>query len=191
MSMPYFQDDLTWCIQKAGKWPWLTNLIIAPSPTVWFTIFFGYGYVYGTLLYIIIQFDTKYKQRNNRDWHYTTLLISYTSFAGIGQRFQPISWNIRLFYGVILIGMIFCVQVALSYWYKFLQIQAPMHQISTIGEIISNDFELKGSMPAKNAIDFDEKVRNSLKQSAIQFECFSKKYSIFSVFNLFLLLFRI
>lgn len=157
-SIPYFQDDLIWCIQKAGKWPWLFNLLSSPVPFVCLLIILGYGYIYGTLVYILIQFDTKYEQRNHRDWHYTTLLVALPSVIGIGERFRPISWNIRIFYGAILIAMVLAVQVAVAYWYQFLQIQAPIHQIATIDEIIANDFVLKGSMAVKNAIDIDKKV---------------------------------
>lgn len=119
------------------------------------------GYAYGILVYILIQFDTQYKERNIRDWHYTTLLVALPSVIGIGQRYRPISWNIRIFYGAILIAMVLAVQVAVVYWYTFLQIQAPMHQISTVDEIVANDFVLKGSMAVKNAIDFDKKVWTS------------------------------
>lgn len=160
-SIPYFQDDLTWCIQKAGKSPWIINLLQCPTPTVCVVFIFGYGYVYSFLLYVLIQFDTKYKQRNNRDWHYAAILISLPSAIGLSQRFRPVSWNIRIFYGVILLANLLAVQVALVHWYKFLQIQTPMHQIASVEEIIANDYALMGSAAVKNAIDTDQKVKGA------------------------------
>lgn len=106
--MPYFQDDFTWCLQKAPKMLWLLSIMTALSPTVWVLVIFGYGYVSGFLLYLLIQFDEKYEQRNNRDWHYTTLLISLPSVIGTSQRFRPHSIKIRFIYAFFLIAMIFC-----------------------------------------------------------------------------------
>lgn len=52
-------------------------------------------------------------------------------------------------------------QVALVHWYKFLQIQTPMHQIASVEEIIANDYALMGSAAVKNAIDTDQKVKGA------------------------------
>lgn len=158
--MPYFQDDFTWCLQKAPKMLWLLSIMTALSPTVWVLVIFGYGYVSGFLLYLLIQFDEKYEQRNNRDWHYTTLLISLPSVIGTSQRFRPHSIKIRFIYAFFLIAMIFCVQYATVNMYKFVQIRFSKHQISTLDEMRSYGMTLIGSEPVRRILQIDPKASN-------------------------------
>lgn len=156
--MPYLQDDLTWCIQNAGKMPWIFNLVTTMSPAVWLIVFFAYGYVSGFLLYLLIQFDAKYKQRNNRDIHYTTILISLPSVIGVTQRFQPYSGKIRIIYAIVLVGLIIGVQIALVHFYKFLQIRFPRYQIATLDEIIAYQYVLMGSAHVQQLVWTEKKV---------------------------------
>lgn len=159
VSFPYFQDDFTWCIQKAALLPWFLSIMTMLSPTVWFLFIFGYAYLTGFILFLFIQFDLSYKQRNNRDWHYFTWLVSVPSIIGFGQRFHPRAWRLRLFYAWTLISMIFCVQLCTVYLYKYLQVRFPKHQITTIEEIKSNGFILMGEARVQRLITADDKVR--------------------------------
>lgn len=157
--MPYFQDDFTWCVQGAKKRPWLFSPMTAMTTTVWLVIIFGYGYITGYVLFLLIQFDSKYKQRNSRDWHYTTWLVSLPSFIGLGQTFRPVAWKVRLFYGLLLLTLLICSQTVTSYLMKFTQIRFLMHQIASIQEIVDNDFVLLGSAQVQNLIKMDNQVR--------------------------------
>lgn len=157
--MPYYQDDFTWCVQEAQKLPWIFSIVTALSPTVWLLLIFGYGYGAGFLLYLMIQFDEKYEQRNNRDWHYTTWLVSLPSVLGTSQRFRPHSVKIRFIYAFFLLAMIIFVQYAFVNLYKFIQVRFPKHQIKTIEEIVYNDFTLMGSEQVRRILEIDQKVK--------------------------------
>lgn len=156
--MPYIQDDLTWCIQKARKLPWLFNPFVILSPAVWIITVFGYGYGCGTLLYLLIQFDAKYKKRNQRDWHYTVFMVALPSVIGVGQRFYPQSWKIRIFYACMLVTLIIGVQMCLGYFLTFLRIQSPMYQVNTVKELISYQYTLMGSAQVQQLAWTAEKV---------------------------------
>lgn len=160
--MPYDQDDFTWCVQKAPKLPWIFSLVTALSPTVWLLLIFGYGYGSGFLLYLMIQFDEKYEQRNNRDWHYMTWLVALPSVLGTSQRFRPHSVKIRFIYSFFLIAMIFLVQYAFVNLYTFIQIRFPKHQIKTVEEIVYNDLMLMGSEQVRRILEVDEKVKQKI-----------------------------
>lgn len=42
----YFEDDLTWCVQKEpNNILLITNIFFAATPIVWITVIFGIGYV--------------------------------------------------------------------------------------------------------------------------------------------------
>lgn len=158
VSTPYMQDELTWCVRKADKMSWLSTFMTGTSASVWITLVFGYGYGSGFVLYLMLQFDKGYRQRNNRDWHYTTILIALPTFIGISQRFHPKAWTARIFYGCMLLGMFAFTQIGTTYLFKFFQVRFPKHQIATIDELASNDYTLMGSSRVRNLIRLNEQV---------------------------------
>lgn len=159
MSTPYESDDLTWCIQRATKIPAYLRFMLIASPGSWI-LAIAMGYVCGFLLLVMMQFDKEYKQRNNRDWHYTTWLVTLPAFIGLSPSFYPKGGSIRIFYGVYLIFSIFCFQVVFCYWLDFLKLEMPRHQISTINEIFDNNFRLMGTQDVYNTIiAVNEKVK--------------------------------
>lgn len=159
ISLPYYQDDFTWCVQKAPKLPWIFSLMNALTPTVWLLLIFGYGYGAGFLLYLMIQFDKQYEQRNNRDWHYMTWLVSLPAVLGTSQRFCPQSAIIRFIYAFFLIAMIIFVQYAFVNLYTFIQVRFPKHQIKTIEEIVYNELILMGPEQIRTMLQVDQKVK--------------------------------
>lgn len=159
VSFPYFQDDFIWCIQKAALLPWIVSVMTIMSPACWFIFVFGYAYLAGFVLFLLIQFDLDYKQRNNRDWHYLTWLVSLPSVTGFGQRFHPRGWKLRLFYAWMLIAMVFTIQICTCYLYKFLQVRVPRYQVTTIQEINSYGYILMGEARVRHLIMADDQVK--------------------------------
>lgn len=158
ISYPYFSDDFTWCVQNANYVSFLLFIFVVMSPTVWVMIFFGFGYTTSTLLYLLIQFDEKYEQRNRRDWHYTTLLIALPAVLGINQQFKPKSGIIRIIYGSWLLTALFGVQMVFVYLVQYIQIRIPKHQVATVNEIVDYNYGLMGSQQVQNLVWTDEKV---------------------------------
>lgn len=157
-SIRYYQDELTWCVQKAKPYPKIFNIFFAATPELWFILIFGVGYVSGLIIYVMIQFDLEYENRNQRDWHYTTWLVALPAVIGINQRFHPKSVSLRLFYVFLLVMNIFIWQVVLIIGLKFLKMSIPRPQISTIAEIIDGDFHLAGTNDVLQLISHDERV---------------------------------
>lgn len=157
-SKRYYQDDLTWCIQKAKNLPMIFNIFVSATPECWLLLIFGVGYTCGFLFYIMIQFDLKYEKRNQRDWHYTTWLISLPSVIGVNQRFQPKSHSLRFFYGFYLVVAMFAWQNIFLLVIPFIKKPIYRPQISTIHEIIKDEFRLAGSTEVHSLISFDERV---------------------------------
>lgn len=157
-SRPYFQDDMTWCILKSKNYPMIINAFLAVAPECWILLIFGIGYGIALLIYIMVQFDLKYNQRNNRDWHYTLLLITLPGIIGFNQRFKPKSTSLRIFYGFILIMMLFIWQIVYFKAIRFIKIPMQRPQISTVDAIASHSFHLSGSLEVKALISFDTRV---------------------------------
>ena len=158
LSKPYYQDDLTWCIQRAKWFPMILNLAAAAPPEIWICTIFGIGHGTALVFYIMVQFDSKYKQRNNRDWPYMLFVVAFPAGIGINQRFQPKSILFRIFYGFILIMSLFIWQILFLYGTRFLQVPVRRAQISTVAEIVSNEFHLMGSTEVLTLVSFDERV---------------------------------
>lgn len=85
-SIPYTSDEFTWCVQKAKLIPKYLRICSIAPPEVWCGFIFVYGYGSGFILYLLIQFDKNYAERNNRCWHYTTWLIALPAAIGFSQR---------------------------------------------------------------------------------------------------------
>lgn len=137
------------------------NIFYAATPECWILIIFGIGYTTGWILYIMIQFDLKYEKRNQRDWHYTILLIALPTVIGISQRFHPKSGSLRVFYCFMLITSIAIWQIVLFLGVKFLKVPVQKHQLSTTAEIIDWTYRLTGSPEVLSLISFDERVSST------------------------------
>ncbi|XP_031639772.1 uncharacterized protein LOC116351775 [Contarinia nasturtii] len=157
ISVPYYRDELIWCTQKAKYFPLFISVSQAISPECWLILIFGIGYVTGLILYIFIQFDLKYEKRNQLDWHYTTWLIALPAVIGVNQRFYPKYLPLRIFYGFILIMSLFHWNIVFHYGVRFIREPIQRHQISTVTEIIDEDFRLAGSAEVSNLIAFDDR----------------------------------
>lgn len=157
-STYYYQDDLTWCIQRAKFFSFLLNAFLMADPECWLLIIFAVGYGLGSLLYIGIQFDLKYEQRNQRDWHYTTLLIMLPTVIGINQRYNPGFFSLKIIYFVVVMACVVHFQIFFFQGNRFLKIPVRHSQKSTVTEIIAKDFRLSGSNEVLSMIKFDERV---------------------------------
>lgn len=158
IAKPYYQDDLTWCIQKSKNFPWIINIFAAATPECWIGMIFGVGYVCGTVMYFMVQFDMKYKHRNKRDYHYMTWFVAMPALIGMNQHFQPKSITLRLFYGYVLIIMVFAWQTFFLLGFEYFKEPIQRAQKSTIDEIVDYDFRLAGSAEVLQIISFDERV---------------------------------
>lgn len=154
----YYQDDMTWCVKKATHVHFLLHIFLAATPEIWITLIFGIGYTTGFLLYLMIQFDSEYKHRNQRDWHYTTWLIALPAVIGVNPRFHPKSSFLRIFYCFTLIMSMFEWQIYLFLGVKFFKVHVRKHQISTTAEIIDWEYRLLGTDEVFGLISFDDRV---------------------------------
>lgn len=161
MSMAYYQDDLTWCIQRSGYFSKLLTFFLIASYECWIMTIFGVGFFCSFVLYILIQFDLEFKDRNRRDFHYMLYMIMMPAIIGMNQRYQPKRFLLKFLYcGIAFV----CVPHWSIFFYAMIRFQkVPIHkyQISTIAEIIETDFRLSGSSEVRNMILFDSKVFSS------------------------------
>lgn len=158
MSVIYAGDDLTWCVPKAGIMPMYLSQMLFMDPGPWFLIIFGYGYISGFLLYLLIQFDPNYEHRNCRDWHFTTWLVALPACINMSPNFYPVKGTTRIFFALMLVSAFFFFQIIFTNFYEFFNKQVPWRQISSFKEIIEQDFRLVGSREAFEMLNRSEKV---------------------------------
>lgn len=158
LSTPYFQDDLTWCIQKSKYFSMIINLFLGASLVCWFLMIFGVGGLTACVIYLMLPFDFEYKHRNHRDWTYITFQVVLAALIGINQRFNPKYIPLRVFYGFVIIIMVFAWNTFFLLGFQYFTIPAQRWQVSTVKEISENNFELTGSAEVLALISFDERV---------------------------------
>lgn len=133
------------------------------KPEIWILYIPVLGYLSNIIMYIMVQFDSKYKKRNQIDFHYTHFLITLPTFIGISQGFHPKSTPLRMFYCFMLVTNIFVWQMFLFLGIKFTKFLVQKHQTSTTAEIIEWEYRLMGSKEVLGLISLDERV-NYLKK---------------------------
>lgn len=158
MSVTYASDDLTWCVRKAEFMPLLTSQILFFKPEPWLLIIFGYGYTSGFLLYLLIQFDLQYEQRNIRDWHYTTWLVALPACLGMSPSFRPVNTTSRIFFAFMLISAFFFFQITFTRASDFLFNRMQWNQVSSFEDLIGNESRLAGSQEAFNILTHNKMV---------------------------------
>lgn len=161
-SRPYFQEDLTWCVQRAKYIPFTLNLFLAASPTVWVSGSLIWGYASATVMYILIQFDLEYNKRNHRDFHYMCWIVTFPTMIGMTQRFHPKHSILRIYYCLVALTLSFAWQKMFFHAFPFFTIPSRYAQISTVDQIVSDQFRLAGnSMETLKFISMDKRVRDS------------------------------
>lgn len=173
----YAGDELSWCVRNAGLMPLVLAQLHLMDPDTWFLLIFGYGYVTGTLLYILIQFDLEYKHRNCRDWHRIVWLVALPACLNLSPGFYPVKTTTRTFYALMLVAAFFFFQIMFVTAYEFIHFRLPWHQVSTIKEIIENNYLLAGSQEAFDVWHQSGKVMKKLKSSKSQLHVCSKHSS--------------
>lgn len=143
-SIAYYQDDYTWCVQRARLLPLFLNIPNAAPGVAWASLFIV-CFANGLILFIFMQFDRKDAQCHTRDVFYATLLISMPAIIGISQRFHPKYWPLRIYYCSMLFEGIFIFAVGLSFALECLKKSIWAHQVYTIAEIIENNYRLAGT----------------------------------------------
>lgn len=157
-SISYIEDDYTWCIKTASAISAAYGFMQGMSTLSWILLVFGYGYGSSFILLLMIQFDKRYKQRNNRDWHYTTILIVLPAMTASSLRFNPTSWSLRLFYACMLFSMLAFTQVGMTFLFKSFQFGFFSHQIATVNELQRYELTLMGSAHVRDMVHMDERV---------------------------------
>lgn len=157
-SKPYHQDELTWCIQRAKYFPSVIRIFMVATPECWILAIFGIGYLSGFIIYLMIQFDLKYKHRNRRDWHYAQWLIAVPAVLTMNQRFQPFYAPLRMYYVLLLIFSVFLWQIVFFHAVRFYKFPVQREQIKTVNEIVDDGFRLAGSADVLHLITFDPQV---------------------------------
>lgn len=159
ISRPYYQDDLTWCVQKSKNYPMIINLLSAATPECWFLMIFGVGGISALIMYFMIQFDLNYEMRNNHNLVHMIVLVALPALIGINQRFHPKFMPLRIFYGFLILIMVFAWQSIFLLGWRFFSVPAQRPQTSTVDELIDYDFRLAGSVDAFAFISQENRVK--------------------------------
>lgn len=151
-SITYHQDELIWCVQRAQIIPKLLNSLQIFSVEVWILNTVCSYFLCTGLLYLLIQFDHEYERKNLLDINYALFLIVVPTHIGQYPRFFPKKRYIRFFFAfILLIPQIFHAMHG-AFIYRYMKVDFFYHQVSTVDEILNNEFRLTGSYEFLNAL---------------------------------------
>lgn len=167
-TISYYSDDYTWCVQRAKLLPLAVSFFRIATPGAWL-LAIGMGYVNGFILYLLLAFDPNPENRQ-RDLHYTTYVVSLSSYIGVSQRFNPKHWPLRTYYFIgLLFGMAF-----FTMFFQNIMVYTTMrirkYQLTTVTELIDEDFRFAGEA---TALDY---MRNQALVSLRRFASLHSSY---------------
>lgn len=138
--MVYIQDDITWCVKKAGLTSTFFDLYAIGVWYIWVVMAMA-GFVYGILLYLLSGSDPKLKQRKE-NLMYFWIIVTSPMLIGLNQRFQPSDWRIRYSYIVTLFGYFAAMTIWTQSLYQYLSVTHFDHQVSTYDEMKELSFRV-------------------------------------------------
>lgn len=134
-SQVYFQDDVTWCVQKAKGRPKWTQILLVADWKIFLCIF---GAVFPTIwvLYVLSGFE-------RRPLDVWTAAFSIIRSIGLSSStFYPERNSMRFTYFLLLILCFFVSSVWCSFMFIIITSPFNEHQISNSEEIVNANFRL-------------------------------------------------
>lgn len=142
-------NDRTWCVSLAKPIPvWLHMWQI----TTWFIWCLALLAIYleGLILYLLMMYERGHAGFMMKDYHYCVLMMATSYFAGTtNSTYRPKSKRMSLFIGLMLITGILISTAWNCFLIKMLTHPIYNDQVSTISEMIKNDFHLTGTYGVK------------------------------------------
>nr|ALT31631.1 ionotropic receptor 87a [Cnaphalocrocis medinalis] len=139
-TVSYTQDEMTWCVPKAGQASTWNNLVIIFQWSTWVATF-------GSLVVMGLLFHYLYYKENNKQvtkWPTNSLLMTFSMLLGWGASFEPKSATFRI---LIFGWLCFSVNMGISYesfLRSFLMHPRFEKQISTETDLIQSRIPLGG-----------------------------------------------
>ncbi|KAM3958849.1 uncharacterized protein ACR2FA_007097 [Aphomia sociella] len=139
-TVSYTQDEMTWCVPKAGRASTWNNLVIIFQWSTWVATFVSF-------IVMGLVFHYFYYRENNRKitkWPTNSLLMTLSMLLGWGSSFEPRSGTFRI---LIFVWLLFSVNMGISYesfLRTFLMHPRFEKQISTEADLIQSEIPLGG-----------------------------------------------
>lgn len=149
-SIAYMQDERTWCVSRAKQIPVWLNMWRITTKTIWCLAFITI-YVEGLILYLLMQYERGHAGFMKKDYHYCVLIMATAAFTGMPHMtYRPKSKRMSLFIGLMLLTGILISTAWTCFLIKALTRPIYGAQISTVSELIENNFDLVGTYSGKD-----------------------------------------
>ncbi|XP_070507462.1 ionotropic receptor 21a-like [Chironomus tepperi] len=147
-SIPYYQDDITWCVAKAGLQPKWLNVFIIFNYKTWIALI-STLFITSAVLYIFVRIEGKY--RENYAWAF---LIMFSVSTGQYAHYQPIRIGLKIFFiGFFFFGLHISTAYH-SYLINVLTNPRYLAQIESLTDAMKINMTFKA---AENAREFFQK----------------------------------
>lgn len=149
-TVPFIQDDITWCVSRAKPIPVWLNMWQITSETIWCLAFITV-YLEGLIIYLLMRYERGHVGFMKKDFHYCVLMMAMSAFTGMSNiTYRPKSKQLSLFVGLLLITGILISTIWNCFLIKVLTRPIYQKQVTTIKELMENDFRLAGGFDGKD-----------------------------------------
>ncbi|CAG9806298.1 unnamed protein product [Chironomus riparius] len=147
-SIPYYQDDITWCVSKAGLQPKWLNVFIIFNYKTWIALILTL-FITSAVLFIFVRIEGNY--RENYAWAF---LIMFSVSTGQYAHYQPIRFGLKIFFvGFFFFGLHISTAYH-SYLINVLTNPRYLTQIDSLTDAMKTNMTFKA---AENAKEFFQK----------------------------------
>lgn len=140
-SIPYFQDDMTWCVPKAGLLQHLFSFLSLFDLKTWFLIFFAV--ILSTIIIMKYLYTTK-------TYHLSNFIKTFIKISSIilnqGPNLNILKWSARTLMCYIFIFSIVISSAYQSFLISFLTNPQMEIQITNIEQIYEKNMEVTGGV---------------------------------------------
>lgn len=144
------QNEQTWCVSRAKPIPVCLNMWQIASEPIW-CLAFVTVYSEGLVLYLLMRYERGHAGFMKKDFHYCVLMMATSAFTGMPHiTYCPKSKRLSLLIGLTLTTGILISTAWKCFLVKVLTRPAYKTQVTTVKELIENDFRLVGGIDGKS-----------------------------------------
>ncbi|KAL7026414.1 hypothetical protein ACKWTF_013904 [Chironomus riparius] len=164
-SIPYYQDDITWCVSKAGLQPIWLNVFIIFNYKTWIALILTL-FITSAVLFIFVRIEGNY--RENYAWAF---LIMFSVSTGQYAHYQPIRFGLKIFFvGFFFFGLHISTAYH-SYLINVLTNPRYLTQIDSLTDAMKTNMTFKAAENAKEFFQKNDSILNSPADKTIMSIC--------------------
>lgn len=160
-TFPYYNDELTWCVQKSKPIPLWKNIFKLINDRSYWTILTLACILVISLIYFMQTFD-----QVKPKWDVIRIIFcGLRIYCGFVCEYKPKINSTRILFTSLLLAFILFDVTFVTFWSEYMKTTHFEDQINTVKGIIDNEFEIVGDVFALHHLKHQNEV-NSFRRNS-------------------------